>query len=83
MELIIGAFISLVVQALKKQGSAFWTMATLVVLCLTAAGVYTALASVGYWDTVYQVLVTAGAFYAFVIQRFEGKELFSADEVES
>jgi hypothetical protein len=28
---------------------------------------------VNLWSTVYGILVTAGAFYTFVIQRFEGK----------
>ena len=79
MELIIGAFISLLVQALKKQGSEWHTLAMLAVLCLAASALYTALVAVGYWETVYQVLLTAGAFYAFVIQRFEGKTLREPD----
>jgi hypothetical protein len=29
------------------------------------------LVAVGYWETVANVLVIAGAFYAFVIQRFD------------
>ena len=58
------------------------TLATLVVLSLSAAAIYTALVATGYWETVYQVLLTAGAFYAFVIRRFEGTELFSPEEVE-
>ena len=33
-------------------------------------------------QALYQVLITAGAFYAFVIKRFEGKELFSPEEME-
>jgi hypothetical protein len=40
---------------------------------LIAAGVYTYLVDVNLWSTVYGILVTAGAFYTFVIQRFEGK----------
>jgi hypothetical protein len=28
------------------------------------------------------ILMTARAFYAFVIQRFEGKDLFFPDELE-
>lgn len=74
MELIIGAFVSLIVQAVKgKAGGEYSTLAVLAVLSLGAAGLYTALVSVGYWDTVYQVLLTAGAFYAFVIERFTEK----------
>jgi hypothetical protein len=41
------------------------------VLSLAAAGFYAALVSVGYWETVGNVLIIAGAFYAYVIQRFE------------
>jgi hypothetical protein len=53
------------------------------VLSLGAAGLYTALVAAGYWQTVAQVLLTAGAFYAFVIQRFESKApLFSPEEME-
>lgn len=74
MEILIGAFVSLIVQAVKNRaGSQYATLAVLGVLSLGAAGLYTALVAVGYWETVYQVLLTAGAFYAFVIQRFEQK----------
>ena len=82
MEFILGAFVSLIVQALKKRGSEWSTLLTLIVICLAASAIYTALVAVGYWETVYQVLLTAGAFYAFVIQRFEGKELFTPEELE-
>jgi hypothetical protein len=53
-------------------------------LCLGAAGVYTVLVAVGYWETVVNVLILAGAFYAFVIQRFESKEksVFTPEELE-
>jgi hypothetical protein len=70
------------VQALKKQGSEFATLAMLLVLSLCAAGLYTALVATGYWETVYQVLLVAGAIYAFVIQRFEGKPLFTPEAIE-
>ena len=36
-----------------------------------AYGAIYALVAVGYWETVANVLLIAGAFYAFVIQRFE------------
>jgi hypothetical protein len=72
MEILIGAIVSLIVQAVKGKGE-YTTLAILVGLSLAASGVYTALVYTGFWDTVYQVLVTAGAFYAFVIQRFESK----------
>jgi hypothetical protein len=31
------------------------------------------LVAVGYWETIAKILVIAGAFYTFVIQRFESK----------
>ena len=34
---------------------------------------YRALVAVGYWETVGNVLIIARAFYAYIIQRFEGK----------
>jgi hypothetical protein len=36
------------------------------------AFIYTALSAAGYWQTIASVLMTGGAFYAFVLQRFEG-----------
>ena len=46
-----------------------------------------ALRRVGYWQTVASILTVSGAFYAFVIQRFEGQQsegqpLFAPDELE-
>jgi hypothetical protein len=42
-------------------------------LALAAAGLYTVLVSVGYWETVANILIIAGALYAYVIERFEAK----------
>jgi hypothetical protein len=82
MEIIIGAIVSLIVQFVKGKNSQYVTLAILAVLSLAAAGLYTVLVDTGYWDAVYGILVTAGAFYAFVIQRFEGGTLFSPEELE-
>lgn len=83
MDIIIGAIVSLIVQWLKPRvGGEYATLGLLAVLCLAAAGIYTALVALGYWDAFYRVLVTAGAFYAFVVQRFEGKSLFDPEELE-
>ncbi len=73
MELILGGIVSLVAQALKKWTGAkeYIALAVVLGLSLLAAVVYTILVSVGYWETVYKVLITAGAFYAFVVRRFE------------
>lgn len=72
MELLIGAAVSLLIQVLKKWSkNEYITLATLLAVSLTAAGIYTALTAAGYWSVVATVLTTAGAFYAFVLQRFE------------
>lgn len=73
MEIIIGAAVSLLVQWIKQKASNQWeTLLVLLTVSLGAAGIiYAALVAVGYWGTVANILVVAGAFYAFVIQRFE------------
>lgn len=81
MELFFGAAVSLIVQFLKsKLSNTFEVLAVLFALCLGAAGIYTALVETGYWSTVAAILMTAGAFYAFVIERFEGT---SPDDLEA
>lgn len=72
MEILIGAVVSVLMQFIKsKFGGEYVKLAILIILCLGAAGIYTALTLTGYWQTVATVLTNAGAFYAFVIQRFE------------
>jgi hypothetical protein len=72
MEILIGATVSVLMQLLKsKVTGEYWRLALLVLLCLAAAAGYVTLVAVGYWETVAGILMTAGAFYAFVIQRFE------------
>lgn len=70
---LLGVAVSLLVQFLKAYGktSGWQTMALLLVVALGAAGVYTGLVAAGYWESVAAVLMTAGAFYAFILQRFE------------
>lgn len=73
MEIIVGAFVSLLVEWLKSQMNLgeYKTLSVLFVVSLLAAAVYTYLVSVGYWSTVANVLVLAGAFYTFIIARFK------------
>lgn len=72
MTIIIGAAVSLLVQWIKqKTTNQLETLLVLLGVSLGAAGLYCALVAVGYWETVANVLIIAGAFYAFVIQRFE------------
>jgi hypothetical protein len=74
MTFILGAAVSLLVQWIKqKTTNALETLLVLLAISLTAAGLYYALVAVGYWETVGNVLIVAGTFYAFVIQRFESK----------
>lgn len=70
--IIIGAFVSLLVQWLKSVTNLgeYKTLAVVLLVSLVAAGVYTALVAAGYWETVASVLVLAGAFYTFIIARF-------------
>jgi len=69
----IGIIVSLLVQWLKgKYGTSSWkTLGILLGVSVIAAGIYTYLSYAGLWEITAQVLVTAGAFYTFVIARFE------------
>ena len=74
MEIFIGAAVSLFVQWAKQKTTNEWeTLLILLAISLAAAGLYSTLVYVGYWDTVAHILLVAGAFYAFVLQRFESK----------
>lgn len=73
MEAILGVIVSGLVQFLKRRlGTNEMQTLTLVgVLSLVGAAIYISLVNAGLWETVYQVIVTAGAFYAFILQRLE------------
>jgi hypothetical protein len=43
----------------------------LLLVSFAAAAFYTTAVSAGFWTVIRDVLITAGAFYAFVIQRFD------------
>jgi hypothetical protein len=74
MTIFIGAAVSLLVQWIKQKSTTpLETLLVLLGVSLGAAGLYCALVAVGYWETVANVLIIAGAFYTFVIQRFESK----------
>jgi hypothetical protein len=60
MEIIIGPVVSLIVQLLKQRFTSQWqTLGILLVLSLAAAGLYTVLEAVGYWETIANILVMA------------------------
>lgn len=73
MEYFLGVLVSALVQVFKvKWGlTSFKTLATVAGLSLVAAGAYTLLVDTYYWPVVVAVATTAGAFYTFVISRFE------------
>lgn len=73
MEIIVGAVVSLLVQAIKKYvgTSEYWTLGAVLVISLAAAAVYTALVSAGLWESFVQIVIVAGAFYAYIISRFK------------
>lgn len=73
MEYILGIAVSLVVQLIKNKFSTntFATLLSVLVLSIGSAAVYVAIAPTDLWPTIVQTLTVAGAFYAFVIQRFE------------
>lgn len=73
MEIILGSAVSLVVEWLKSKTNLgeYKTLVALLIVSLVAAFIYTYLVAVGYWQTVASVLLTAGAFYTFIIARFK------------
>ena len=73
MEYILGVVVSLLVQWLKFKFDTrgLTTKVILLLVALASAAVYTQLMKLGLWAPVAQILMTAGAFYAFVITAFE------------
>ncbi len=73
MEIIIGSVVSLLVQFIKsKLGTTeYATLGVVLITSLAAAGVYSAMVHAGLWDSLVGILTTAGAFYTFIIARFE------------
>lgn len=76
MEYILGIAASLLVQWLKRYSNNEWaTMGILLCVSVALSGLYLAFVAAGYWQTVAQILLTAGAFYAFIVQRFENPKV--------
>ena len=72
MEYIFGVIITLLVKYLKTkfETDGMTTALILVVISLVSAGIYMLLVSVGYWETLAQILIVAGAFHNFIIRSF-------------
>ena len=73
MEIIIGSVVSLFVEWLKSKSNMgeYQTLGAVLGMSIIGAIVYTFLVEAGYWRAVASILVTAGAFYTFVIARFK------------
>lgn len=77
MELILGVAVSGIVQFIKKrfQFNDGETLGAVVMLALIASFAYFILSqNEVLWQSIVQILTTAGAFYTFIIARFEAKE---------
>jgi len=72
MELVIGSAVSLFIQWLKTSAKLgeYQTLGVLLLVAVFAAAVYTYFERVGLWESTAAILLTAGAFYSFVISRF-------------
>lgn len=73
---IVGAIVSLIVQVIKtKLGtSKMASLAAVIVLSLIGGAVYVTLKDTTYWQTILQILMAAGAFYAFIIKQLEPRD---------
>lgn len=73
MEIAIGALVSLIVQFLKKKlgTDTMGTMFAVLMISFIGAAAYVLLVDTPIWQTLLQVIITAGAFYTFIIKRFE------------
>lgn len=73
MEIILGVGASGLVQFLKKRYGLgeYKTLLTLAGVALAGAFLFQYLLSAGYWELVRETLVYAGAFYTFIVRRFE------------
>lgn len=73
MEILLGVGVSALVQFVKiKYGTKEYpTLLILAGVAVGAAFLFQFLVGAGYWELLKKILVTAGAFYAFIIKRFQ------------
>lgn len=71
--LLGGVIVSLIIEAVKGHfgGSTTATMIAVVVMSLVGGIAYTLLTHFGLWESFIGVLVSAGAFYAFIIKNIK------------
>lgn len=72
---IIGVGVSLLVAWLKKvyATNEYKTLFVLLLVSLAAATFYVLIKDTSYWKAIFAILEAAGAFYAFILQRFNQK----------
>lgn len=73
MELFIGAVVSLIVQGIKRNTklSTWGKYVTVALISFVGAGIYTQIKDTSLWGPLVGVFVSAGAFYAYILRRFE------------
>lgn len=73
MEIIIGVGVSLIVQGIKNWfgTSQMGTLASVLILSLVGAAIYYYVADTQYWRDLLEIGAIAGAFYTYIIARFE------------
>ncbi|MFA5050996.1 MAG: hypothetical protein WC499_02680 [Patescibacteria group bacterium] len=71
--MFVGVVVSLLVSYLKNkfvlQGNS--VLLLVAVIALIGAFIYSTLLQFGYWDAVLNVIVYAGAFYAFIVKTIQ------------
>ena len=73
---IIGVGVSLLVAWLKKvyATNEYKTLFILFLVSLAASTFYVLLKDTSYWTTIFGILEAAGAFYAFILERFKSNK---------
>ena len=73
MEIIIGAFVSLVVQTTKKYfgTSEYVTLFAALTFSIVASLVYFWLQATDLFESFTRILMAAGGFYVYILKRFE------------
>jgi hypothetical membrane protein len=79
--LFVGVLVSLLITFIKtklwKTANVTGSILIVAAISLIGAGIYTALIHYGYWDAFWKIIVTAGAFYAYVTKNV--KDLSASD----
>ena len=73
MEIAIGVIVSLIVQFLKKMNGTdtMGTMLAVLVISFVGASLFVLVEGTDIWPVMMQIIITAGAFYTYIIKRFE------------